>query len=68
MKHGDKLLLQIPAHIDQEVAATDEVELGKGRVLDHILLGNDQHIPDPFVDAIGIPARFRHKKAREPFR
>ena len=56
------------AHIDQQVAATDQVEFGKRRVFDHVLLGKDQHVADALVDAVGAAVRLRGEKARQPFR
>jgi len=38
MEQGDEFLLQFTAHVDHQVAATDEIELGKGRILDNVLL------------------------------
>ena len=46
VEQGNELLLQVAAHIDQQVAATDQVEFGEGRILDHVLLGKDQHVAD----------------------
>ena len=68
MKQGDELLLQVAAHIDQKVAATDEVEFGEGRVFDHILLGKDQHVADAFVDAVGAALGFGREETRQPLR
>ncbi len=68
VEQGNELLLQVPAHIDQEVAATDQVELGERRVFDHVLLGKDQHVADAFVDAIGAAAGLGREKPRQPLR
>ena len=65
MKQGDELLLQLAAHIDQQVAATDQIEFGERRILDHVLLGKDQQIADDLVDAIGA-VRILAEKARQP--
>ena len=51
MEQGNEFFLQFRAHIDQEVAATDEVELGKRRVACQIMLGKDQHVANDFMDA-----------------
>ncbi len=58
----DKLLLQFATHIDQQVATTNEIELGKGWVFDYVLLGKDHHIADAFVDAVNASIRFQSKK------
>ena len=68
VEQRDELLLQVPAHIDQQVAATDQVEFGERRVFDHVLLGKDQHVADAFVDAVGAAVRLLGEKARQPFR
>ena len=41
VEERDQSLLQVPVHVDQQVAATDQVEPGERRVLDHVLLGED---------------------------
>ncbi len=68
VQQGNQLLLQFRAHIDQHVAATDQVEFGKGRVLDDVLLGKDHQIADAFVDAVGAAVRLLEEKARQPVR
>ena len=47
------LLLQCGIHIDQQVAAADQVDPGERWIPDHVLLGEDQHIADGLVDVIG---------------
>ncbi len=68
VEQGNELLLQVSAHIDQEVAAADEVEPGEGRILDHVLLGKDQHVADALVDAVGAAAGLGREEARQPLR
>ena len=68
VKQRDQLLLQITVQIDQHVAATDEVEFGKRRVFDHVLLGKNQQIADAPNDAKGAAVRFLSEKARQPLR
>ena len=68
MEEGNEFLLQVAAHIDQEVAAADQIEFGEGRVFDHILPGKDHHVADAFVDAVGAAVRLSREKARQPFR
>src|SRR5262249_31483490 len=46
MKHGDHALLQGWSHINENVAATDKVHPGKGRVIKDILGGENAHVPD----------------------
>ena len=58
-------LLQIRAEVDHEVAATDEVELRERRILDDVLLGEDEQVADPLVDAVA--AVLGGKKPGEPF-
>ncbi len=68
MEQGKELLLQVPVHVNQEVAATDKVELGKWRIFDDILLGKDQHVADAFVDTVRAAVWFCRKKSGQPFR
>ena len=68
MEQGDEILLQLAAHIDQQVAATDQVDLREGGVFDHILLGEDQHVADAFMDAIGAAVGIGFEEARQPYR
>ena len=68
VEQGHELLLEIPAHIDQQVAATDQVQFGKRRVFDHVLLGKDQYVAEAFVDAIGRAVRLLDEKSRQSFR
>ena len=65
MKQEDQLLLQLRPQVDHEVAATDEVEFGEGRVLDHVLLGKDNHVADALADAVPGAVRFGGKKPRQ---
>ncbi len=67
IKQRNDLFLQIATHIDQEIAATDEIEFGERRVLDQILLGKDQHVTDAFVNAVNAAVRIGRKKTRQPF-
>ena len=68
VEQGNELLLQFPSHIDQQIAATDQVEFGERRVFDHVLLGEDHHVADALVDAVGAAVRLLGEKARQPFR
>ena len=67
MEHGNKLLLQIAAHIDQEVATTNEIKFGEGRIFDHVMLGKNHHVANAFVDSVGAAVRLGYKKTRHPF-
>ena len=68
VEQRNDLLLQVPAQVDQEVAAADQVQPGERRVLDEVLFRKDQHVPDDLLDAVGAAAGFHREKAREPFR
>jgi hypothetical protein len=48
MKHGNDLLLQAAVEIDQQVAAGDRIQMGKGRILGQILLGKHDHFANGF--------------------
>ena len=45
MEEGKGLLLGQRLEIDDQVAATNEVELGERGVLDDVVLGEDDHLP-----------------------
>ena len=59
-------LLQDRAEINKKIAATDQIEVGEGRILGQILLGEDAHVADRFVDLVTTVEP--HKKALQPFR
>src|SRR5262249_12720917 len=54
MKHGDHALLQGWSHINENVAATDKVHPGKGRVIKDILGGENAHVPDRLADLVAL--------------
>ena len=67
MKQGNQFFLQVRVHIDEQVAAADQVELGKRRVPDQIMLRKDQHVTDAFVHPVNTAIRFSDEKPRESF-
>ena len=68
VEQRDEFFLQISAQVNQQVATTDQVQPGKGRIFNHALLRKNQHVADAFMDAIGRFARLGDEKAREPLR
>ena len=52
VKSGNGALLQNGAEIDQQIPATDQVQIGERRVLDDILLCENAHFPDGFMDLV----------------
>ena len=68
MEKGNEFFLQFRAQIDEQVAATDQVEFGERRVFQHVLLGKHQHVADAFVNAIGATVGLDGEKSRQPFR
>ena len=52
VKSGNGSLLQNGAEVDQQIPATDHVQVGERRVLDDILLCEDAHFPDGFMDLV----------------
>ena len=48
----DHPLLQHRAQVDQQIAATDQVQVGERRIFGHILLGKDAHLPYRFDNLI----------------
>src|SRR5258708_34974061 len=66
MENGERLLLQTRLKINQQIAATNQVQPREGRVVDKILPGEDDHLPQRLDDAIA--AFFLDKKAAQSFR
>ena len=67
MEEGNQFLLQVSVQIDQEIAATDQVEFGKCRVFVDVMFGKDQQVTNCLIDAIAGAVIFQGKKARQPF-
>ncbi len=53
MEERDEFLLEVGPHVDEKVAATEQIDPGEGRVLDHVLFGKDQHVADALIDPVG---------------
>ena len=68
VKQGNQLLLQVGAEINQKIAATDQVEFRERRILDEILLGEDQQVADSFVNAVSAAVGFERKEASQSLR
>ena len=68
VKQRDQLLLQFCAQVNQQVAATDQVELGERRVLDHVLLREHQQVTNAFVDPVGAAVGLEREKSGQPLR
>ncbi len=66
MEGRDKTVLEFRLKIDEEVTAAEEVEPGKGGILDHVLYRKDDHLPDLFF--YPEPGLLLDKKTPEPFR
>ena len=67
VQEGDDLLLHLRFEVDQEVAATDQVHLGKGGVGDQVLNRERHCFAHLFAD---LPGGFVHprEEAGQPFR
>ena len=63
MQRRNDTFLQRRTQIDEQIAATDQVEIGKWRVLDEILTGEDAHVADRLVNAVA--AIEAQEKARQ---
>ena len=58
MKDRNQAFLQHRPQVDEHIAATDEVEFGKGRVFHHVLFREDAYFAHAFADLIvGIHLR-----------
>ena len=49
---GNDPLLQFGTEINQQIPASDQVQIGKGRVLGHILAGEHAHLAKRLVDLV----------------
>ena len=47
--------MQFRRQIDQEIAADDEVELGKGGIHDDVLSGKGHHLANLLADPVAVP-------------
>ena len=52
MEDRQHAVLQLETEIDQHVAATDEVQLREGRVLRHVLPGEDTEIANALLNLV----------------
>ena len=68
VEQGHEFFLQVAVQVDEQVAAADQVEFGKRRIFDDVLLGKNQHVADAFMDAVDSCRRTRRKKSRQPLR
>ena len=68
VEEGEELPLQVRAHVDEQVAAADQVEPGERGIRDHVLLGEDQRVADALLDAVGGAFRFLGEEAGQAFR
>ena len=66
MKQWDQFLLHLRGKIDQQVAATQDIQFGEGRIHDQVLLCKNHHFPDFF--AYPVTALFFDKVAIHPLR
>jgi hypothetical protein len=63
-KRGNGALLQNRAEINQQIPAADQIQVGKGRVLNDILSGEYAQFPDGFVDLVS--AAMANEETIEP--
>src|SRR5438045_5298474 len=66
MKNRQNFPMQSGPEINEDVAAANQVHVGERRVREHVLPGEDAHIPNDFVDL--VIAVVLDKKPAEPFR
>src|SRR5580658_1687917 len=57
MKQRHELFLQVRAHVDQEIAAADQIEFRERRVLDQVGFGKNEHVSDGLVDTVRTAIR-----------
>ncbi len=56
MKERQDLLLDLRLQVNQQVAATDQVQFREGRIADQVLLGKHHRLADLLVDPVGVLA------------
>ena len=66
VKQRNQFLLHLRRQIDQQVAAAQDIQLGKGRVHDEVLRRKDHHLPDLFAHPVA--ALFLGEKPAQPLR
>ena len=66
MKQWNQLLLHLRRQVDQQVAATQDVQLGERRIHDQILRRENDHFPNLFTDPVAM--LFFCKEPAEPLR
>ena len=49
---GEQPLLQLPFHVDEKVAAGHQVQPGERRVPEHVVLCEEEHVPQLLGDAM----------------
>ncbi len=54
MEDGQKLLLQAPIEVDEEVTAREDVDLGEGRIGGDVLRREHQHLADLLLHAEAV--------------
>ena len=65
VEQGNQPFLQLGAKVDQQVAAAQQIEPRERRVLDHVLLRENQHVADHLVHAVGAEVWFDGKETRQ---
>ena len=60
IEEREHFFLQHKPQINQQIAATDQVQFGEGRVLGYVVLGKNAHIADGFADLVSL-LDFREK-------
>ena len=68
MKEGDAFFLGVRLKVDQEIAADDQVETGKGRVSEEIMFGKHYELPYLLVDRDGEAVLGRGEELRHVIR
>ena len=66
MKKGEHPLLQSRAHVDQYIAATNEIELGERRIFAQVMARKHAPVTDLHADLVAV-SHF-HKKTLQTFR
>jgi len=54
VKERQQFFLQIRRQIDQQIAADEDIQLGKGGLHDDVLRGKGHHLPDLLADPVAV--------------
>ena len=66
MEQRNQLFLQICTHVNEQVAAANQIEPGERRVFGNVMFRKHQHVSNALVHAVTAAIRLQAEKARQP--